>query len=60
MKRQRSKRIRQQLRHPKFLWWAFDNWRHGYRWGVVSRCRWCDHTTPFHYSTCRTRVGEGL
>lgn len=34
--------------------WAVENWWKGYRFGPIQRCRWCDHTTPYHYRTCRT------
>ena len=33
--------------------WSLENWLKGYKWGPISRCRTCDHTTPYHYPTCR-------
>lgn len=37
----------------KLQWWSFRNWRRGLRWAPIGACRYCDHTTPFHYRTCR-------
>lgn len=36
--------------------WAVQNWWKGYRFAPIQRCRWCDHTTPYHYNTCRTKA----
>lgn len=51
--RRSLRRLRFMLRHPRFMWWATDNWLHGRQFDYMARCRWCDHTTPHHYSTCR-------
>jgi hypothetical protein len=34
-------------------WWSLINWCKGYKFGPIQRCRFCDHTSPYHYSTCR-------
>lgn len=40
----------------KFKWWSLQNFVRGYRFSAVRRCRFCDHTTPYHYATCRRAV----
>lgn len=43
------------IKHVKFRWWSFRNWRKGYKYDCVQRFRCCDHTTPFHSWTCPER-----
>lgn len=55
--------IRDGLRLLRRLSWpmkrlAVVNWWHGYRFGPVRRCRFCDRTTPYHYPTCRVAQEE--
>lgn len=33
-------------------WRSCQNWRKGYRFSPIQRCRRCGHTTPYHYETC--------
>ena len=40
------------LKRRRPLRWSFNNWRLGYQFRPVQRCRHCDHTTPYHYQTC--------
>ena len=37
----------------RLLWQSWRNWRSGYRFDSIQRCRYCDHTSPTHYRTCR-------
>jgi hypothetical protein len=54
----RVSRLRQYIRHPRFLWWALTNRLKGYKFGAVQRCQHCDHTTPCHYATCDLADGD--
>ena len=36
--------MRYRLIRLKWLWRSFDNWRRGFKFGPVRRCRVCDHT----------------
>lgn len=45
-------------RHVTYPWWSLQNFRKGYRWNAIQRCRRCDHTSPSHYTTCVHHVGN--